>query len=108
MVQALDNAEQLVAGSINFVSAARASLLDLDAWRLSTCGAGTDPTTPTSARTEQGMDAFQAAGSDSDGTCDRCVYGVCDCNLLLHDAFAACGMFVRADCLHAGLQVSHC
>lgn len=73
-MQALDNAEQLVSGSINFAAAARNSLLDLDAWRLSTCGAGSDSTTPTSARTqpEQCLDGFAADGCDADGTCDRC------------------------------------
>jgi hypothetical protein len=73
-MQALDNAEQLVSGSINFAAAARNSLLDLDAWRLSTCGAGSDSTTPTSARTqpEQCLDGFAAGGCDADGTCDRC------------------------------------
>lgn len=72
--QALDTAEQLVAGSLSFAAAARNSLLDLDAWRLSTCGAGTDSTTPTSARACQGqvLEGFPAMeGGDVDSTCDR-------------------------------------
>jgi hypothetical protein len=72
-VQALDNAEQLVSGSISFAAAARNSLLDLDAWRLSTCGAGTESATPTSAYTqpEHCLDGCQAGASDMDSTCDR-------------------------------------
>jgi hypothetical protein len=72
-VQALDSAEQLVTGSISFAATAKNSLLDLDAWRLSTCGAGTDSATPTSARACQGLDSFPAMdAADVDSTCDRC------------------------------------
>lgn len=73
-MQALDNAEQLVAGSINFVAAAKNSLLDLDAWRLSTCGAATDSATPTSAAAypEQSLDGFHTGSSDIESSCDRC------------------------------------
>lgn len=71
--QAVDHAEQIVAGSISFAAAARNSLLDLDAWRLSTCGAGTESATPTSARAcqDQSLEGFSIQGSDTDSTCDR-------------------------------------